>query len=259
MSSGFPTDPQYDPAAYLRSQPAAASRSRTRNWLLGLVLVFLSLFVLGGIVVVGGVCYVAANLESWIVGLGREAIVAMINESEIPAEEKAEVITQVDRVVTAYKVRKINQSDLEKALHELGDAPAMKVLVLYGLDKEFLTSTGLSEDEIAAGRRAYERALRGVYEDKFTTEDLYAALPLDADAMPDTGSNQDSKNAGENITLVANSKPKSDADDNIREAIAKLKLLADNAGIPDEPFRLDIGDEVKKIVDHLLEGKNEPQ
>ena len=33
-------------------------------------------------------------------GLGREAIVAAINDSELPQEEKAELIVQVDRVVT---------------------------------------------------------------------------------------------------------------------------------------------------------------
>jgi hypothetical protein len=256
MSSGFPTDPQYDPAAYLRTLPVATPRSRKRNWLLGLALVLLGFFVLGGIVVVGGVCYVAANLESWIVGLGREAIVAMINESEIPAEEKVEVITQVDRVVTAYKERKINQADLEKALNELGDAPAMKVLALYGMEDVILTNSGLPEDEIAAARRSYERALRGVYEGKFTEEDVYAVLPFDADEMPDTSSVSNGEKAGETITLVANSKTQSRSDDSTREALAKLKLLVDNAGIPDEPFRLDIGDEVQKIVDRLLAGKN---
>jgi hypothetical protein len=31
--------------------------------------------------------------------------------------------------------------------------------------------------------------------------------------------------------------------------------MADNAGIPNEPFQLDIGDEVKKLVDRALAGK----
>jgi hypothetical protein len=32
-------------------------------------------------------------------------------------------------------------------------------------------------------------------------------------------------------------------------------VMADNARIPDEPFQLDIGDEVKKLVDKLLDSK----
>ncbi len=254
MSTGFQPESQFDFNAYQR-ELANQPRSKASRWFLGLLLVGLGFLFFGGIVVVGGVCYVASNLDRWLVGLGREAIVAMINESEIPAEEKTEVITQVDRVVTAYKERKINQADLEKALTELGDAPVMKVLSLYGLDDLFLTGNGLTEDEVAAGRRSFERTLRGVYDGKLTEEELYVVLPLDADDRFDTTQNTASENAGENITLVTNSKPQTATDDDIRESLVKLKLLADNAGIPDEPFHLDIGDEVKKIVDRLLAGK----
>lgn len=255
MSTGMPTEPLFNPNPVRQPQPAAPRRSKAGSWLLGLLLVFLGFLFLGGIVVVGGVYYVATNFDRWLVGLGREAIVAMINESEIPAAEKTEVVAQVDRVVTAYKERKINQADLQKALHELGEAPAMKVLVLYGLDEAYLTGSELSDDEIASGRRSFERALRGVYEGKVTHEELYAVLPLDADDRFEAAKNSASENAGEDITLVSNSEPKAATDDDIRESLVKLKLLVDNAEIPDEPFQLDIGDEVKKIVDRLLDGK----
>lgn len=252
MSAGFSNEQQsqFDPNTY---RPAPAPRrSSVGKWVLGILLVFLGMFMLGGILCVAGVYYVATNLDKWVVGLGREAIVAMVNEASISATEKTEVIAEVDRVVTAYKERKIDQHDLEKALNELNDAPAFKVLTLYGLDDAFLTSTGLTEDEIAAGRRSYQRVLRGVYEGKFSEEELYAVLPLDAD---ENAGDQNGGNAGENIRLVNNNGSKAAGDDEIRESLVKLKLMADNAGIPNEPFQLDIGDEVKKVVDRLLEGK----
>ena len=40
--------------------------------------------------------------------------------------------------------------------------------------------------------------------------------------------------------------------------LADLKKLADDAEIPDEPFTIDIGDEVKKAVDEMLAGKGQP-
>ncbi|HEY2411340.1 MAG TPA: hypothetical protein VGI40_03810 [Pirellulaceae bacterium] len=94
--------------------------------------------------------------------------------------------------------------------------------------------------------------LRGVYEGKFTQEELYAVLPLDAEEIFDGSNDPAPDTAGANIILVANSEPKSANDDDLRESLVKFKLLA---GIPDEPFQLDIGDEVKKIVDRLLDGK----
>jgi hypothetical protein len=45
------------------------------------------------------------------------------------------------------------------------------------------------------------------------------------------------------------------SDDDLRELVTKLKVMADNAQFPNEPFQLDIGDEVKKLVDRALEGK----
>ena len=56
--------------------------------------------------------------------------------------------------------------------------------------------------------------------------------------------------------MVANQAKSSASDDDIRESLAKLKVMVDNARIPDEPFQLDISDEVKKIVDRLLAGKD---
>jgi hypothetical protein len=182
----------------------------------------------------------------------------MINESEIPAGEKTEVIAQVDRVVTAYKERKINQADLEKALNELGDAPALKVLCLYGLDELYLTNSGLTENEIAAGRRTFERMLRGVYEGKFTPEDLYAVFPDEPGFDQQAANESAPENADAKITLVANAPSGPSDPDDLRETLVKLKVMADNAQIPDEPFQLDIGDEVKKLVDGLLAGKDGP-
>jgi len=257
MSNSFPPE---SPFAALTADQQTFSppprRSGGGRWILGLALIFLGCITLGGIVCIAGLYYVVNNMDRWLVGLGREAIVAMINESEISATEKTEVITEVDRVVTAYKARKINQADLEKALNDLNDAPALKVLSLYGLDEAFLTSSGLTEEEITAGRRSFERALRGVYEGKFSEEDLYAVLPIDAadDEMIDNKVGQADR--GDNITLVANQAKSSASDDDIRESLAKLKVMVDNARIPDEPFQLDISDEVKKIVDRLLAGKD---
>jgi hypothetical protein len=239
MSLEQPTQP-FAPPAYPQ-QP----RKSGLSWLVGLLLVGLGFLFLGGVVCLAGVWYVASNLDKWVVGIGREAIVAGINDSELPQEEKVEVITQVDRLVTAYKERKINQADLERVFTELQDAPALKALALYGIDEQFLAGANLPEDELEQGRRTFQRALRGVYEGKISDEALYNVLPGDEDESIRLAST----NPAENNTA------ESDADDDLRLALTKLKVIADNADIPDEPFQLDIGDEVKKLVDRALAGK----
>src|SRR5687767_7301345 len=103
MSAGIPNQPFADTASF--HQPPKKSGL---SLLASLLLIFFGFVFLGGVVCIAGVWYVASNLDKWVVGIGREAIVAGINDSELPEGEKTEVITQVDRVVSAYKEGKID-------------------------------------------------------------------------------------------------------------------------------------------------------
>jgi hypothetical protein len=234
MSAGYPSQSQFPPSPY--DQPPRKSGT---NWLLSLLLVGVGILLIGGAVVVGGVFYIASNLEGWVVGLGREAIVAMVEESELPADEKKEVITQVDRLVTAYKEKKIGQSDLERFLTELDESPAMTALTLYGMEEGYFEDSELSAAEKEQGRRTFQRVLRGVYEGKISDEAFFTVLN-DLDEEP--------------LREVANNGAES-SDDALKLALVKLKALADSEAIPDEPFQLKISDEVKKLVDKALAGK----
>jgi hypothetical protein len=235
MSAGYPTPSPFSQDSF--NQPPRKSGA---SWLISLLLIGLGIVFLGGVVCIAGVCYVASNIDKWVVSFGREAIVAAIEDSELPQSEKDEITTQIDRLVDAYKSRKINQADLERVFNELDETPAFKALTLYGIENDYLQDTGLTAAEVEQGRRAFQRALRGVYEGKIPEDNFFNALPDDA---------------GDDVRLASNPSAEKMADDDLRLALAKLKLMADNARIPDEAFELDIGDEVKKIVDKALQGK----
>lgn len=250
MSTAFPNSPENNPPQFQQSQFQQPEYQPTQfqqpprksgaNWFLSLLLIGLGFLFLGGAVCVVGVWYVASNIENWVVGIGREAIVAGINESEIPAQDKQEIVAQVDRVVAAYKEGKLNQADLERVLTDLEDSPALKALTLYGIENDYLQDTELTEQEIAAARTTFNRTLRGVYEGKIPDEAVWNALPDDEDDV---------------VRLASTNADDNAADDALRLALSKLKVLADSAQIPDEPFQFDIGDEVKKLVDQALAGK----
>jgi hypothetical protein len=233
MSVGYPSQSPFPPSPY--DQPPRKSGS---NWLVSLLLVGVGVLLIGGAVVVGGVYYIASNLEGWVVGLGREAIVAMVEESELPADEKKEVITQVDRLVTAYKEKKIDQSDLERFLTQLDESPAITALGLYGIEEDYLDGSVLSDAEMEQGRRTFQRVLRGVYEGKISDEAFFNVLGELEDPVRPASTNAAEAN-----------------EDEMKLMLVKLKALADNEAIPDEPFQLKISGEVKKLVDQALEGK----
>lgn len=230
-------------------------RSRGTSWIFGLLLIVFGFLTLGGVVCVAGVYYVAQNVDKWLVTLGREAIVAGINESDLPQAEKDEVIAQVDRVATAYKEKKINQQDLERFMSDLQEAPAMQALALYGIDEVYLSESNLPDAELAAARRTFQRAIRGVLEGKISHETLFAAFPQEEPLMHVEEAGGNGKLKQEDITLVGNVPGDEVSTDDLREMLARLKVTVDNAQIPDEDYQPDIGDEVKKLVDRLLEGK----
>src|SRR5205814_10165777 len=134
----------------------------------------------------------------------------------------------------------LNHAEFERWFEELQNSPPLKALALYGIEDEYLDATDLKPDELKRGRRAFQRVLRGVYEGKISEDDFFAALPDDEN---------------DQVRLAANKPAENSSDDDLRLALARLKVIADNAGIPDEPFELRLSQEVKKIVDRALEGK----
>ena len=261
MSSQFPSEQQFKP--YYPEPPKSSGSGIGAGLLIGC----LGVFLLCVVMCAGGVWYVQRNVDRWAMTFVREALVAVVNESQIPAQEKTEIVGQVDRVVNAYKARKISQEDLERVMEELQDSSAFSLILLHGTGEQYLDDSGLSEDEKTAGRRVFERALRGIYEEKIAEEDFYAALPdsfesdlphkpadVDeappaADVVAESGEANAEAMEGEEYAVT---------DEQVRASLKKLKTMADEAEIPDEPFVIDFGDEVKKAVDAALSGKNVP-
>lgn len=239
------------PPAYLQQEPPKQSGS---GCLWGALIGCGGALLLSIVACVGIGYYIQQNVDKWVVGLVREGIVAVIEESEIPADEKTEVIAQVDRVVNAYKARKINQQDLERVMEELQDSPVFLLLPVWGMEKQYLEQSGLPEEEKQAGRQAFARAFRGVFEKKISEESLQSVMP-DPYAAMDEMSDEDFEKM-EDVDFQPPPKPLTDEE--VRKLIADVKKLADDAGIPDEPFTIDIGDEVKKAVDQALAGKGVP-
>ena len=230
---------------------------------------------------VGGVWWVKNNFDRMVARMGREFFVAMVNESEIPEEEKKEVITQIDRLVTAYDQRKIDQQDLQRMIEKMENSPIFVLIGSWGLDQAYLVPSGLSDEEQTAGRVAIERAMRGVIDKKITQEQFNAAMPqpagvdpeaigqppvvLDPGALPPgiqpppgavpppapTPPPAPAPPVGVNPN-----QPQQVTDEQVREMIAKFKKLADDAGIPEQPEKIDIGDEVKKMVDEAFAEEN---
>jgi hypothetical protein len=221
---------------------------------LSLLIGCLGVFVVCVLLCAGSVWYVRQNADKWMAGMFREFIVATINGSEIPAQEKTEVIAQIDRVVEAYKKGQIKSEDLEPMMEKLQKSPAFLLISAWGLEKAYLDPSGLPAEEKEQGRRTIQRAFRGLCEQKITQEQFSKIMPQQqfqsqAEVKIENGKTVVKQNQG------SQNRP---TDEEVRKMLADLKKLAEDASIPDEPFEIDIGDEVKKVVDEVLAGKGGP-
>ena len=247
MSNQFAPYEQKPPPIY--QEPPRASGSGCG---LGILLGCLGVFVLCVILCAGGVWYVQQNAGKWMTAMIREVIVAGVNNSDIPAGEKTEVIAQIDRVVDAFKTGKIKGEDLEPVLKKLEKSPVFVMMQSWGIEKAYLDPSGLSDEEKQQGRRTINRAFRGLVEGKITQEQFTGVVPQQpgsVDVKIENGKKVVTTHSGERSRL---------SDEEVRKLLADLKKLADDAEIPDEPFTVDIGDEVKKLVDELLSPQAQP-
>jgi hypothetical protein len=237
--------PAYGNAPFPQPPPKSGSGC---GW--GLLIGCLGAVVLVIVLCAGIGLYVRNNADKWIAGIVREGIVAVVRESEIPEAEKTEVIAQIDRVVDAYKARKINQQDLEGIFQQLQESPVFVLISVWGIEQAYLAPSGLTAEEKEAGRLVVQRAMRGVVEKKISQEAIGAVVPgTEAEAVADGA---DGPLPGDNTPSGPERRL---TDDEVRQMLSQLKQLADDAQIPEEPYTVDIGDAMKQVVDKALAGK----
>jgi hypothetical protein len=228
----------YTESSFAQPLPEPARRGGSGgNWILTALVAVGGMLAVASLLVVAAVWWAVSSFEGWMVGLGREGIVAMVEESNIPADEQREVTEQVDRVVAAYKAGQLKQEDLNRLLLDLDSTPAMAYISCAGIEEYYLEDMDLPTDDAARARAAFERALYGVSQGTIDVEDYYDALPDDeqfASALDDSG---------EAAAAV------------LQKSVNRLHKLADRAGVPVQPPTVDIGGEMKRVVDQLLAGK----
>lgn len=244
QSGGFPSDQPYSsqqfgnqPGNTFPNDDSKAANKSGCLWgcLIGGIGGFLALVI----ICVGAIWYVTTNIKTIAASVARNVSVQLIEASELSAEDKAQVIAQVDRVVNAYKKGEITEADLQHILEEVGESPLLPLAVVYGVEVQYLDRSGLTDDEKADARLQLQRFVRGGFEKKIEKAKLEAAIEPLMVTMPNR-----EKKLKEQLT-----------DDELKKFIANAKQLSDEAMIPNEEFKVDIGDEVTRIIDRALDEK----
>ncbi|MGI8982670.1 MAG: hypothetical protein ACR2FY_25840 [Pirellulaceae bacterium] len=188
--------------------------------------------------------YVTANFKNIATNLAASAAKQSVDASEMRAEDKKELNAQIDRVAEGFKKDKINGQELGKIMEGLTKSPLFVVLIVYGVTHEYINRPGQDADVKAEAERTLQRIARGTAEGKIKGEDLekpFSAISQDPNQPMQPGQPPQTKQQL--------------SDEDLKKFLAELKVLADEKEIPDEPYELNVGKEVKRIVDEAVPGK----
>jgi hypothetical protein len=221
-------------------QEPKASGSFLKNCLIGCFVMFLIMLVVGG----GAIWWVTKNANRLMADFGTKAIDSIVDSSQLPVEDKAAIKAEVGRVATALREDRIGQQDLLRGLQELTESPAVTLIVVAGVRETYLKKSGLDPAEKEAGERAIQRVARGVINKDISQEQVQELLKLIGTA-----------DASGNVQLKQQL-----TDEELRTFLAEAKRVADEANVPDEEFEVNVVEEVRKVVDRILNeaGATEP-
>jgi hypothetical protein len=160
----------------------------------------------------------------------------IVNESDLPQQEKDEIEIQVDRVADAIRDGDMSFEQMGAIFEKLTRSPVLSTIIVSTADAKYINKSGLTDDEKAQARATVHRFVRGAMDGKIDEASVEQALEHIGDRQPD-GRWQ----LKDSVT-----------DEELRAFLTVARMEADEANIPDEPEAFDPSDEVKQIIDEVM-------
>jgi hypothetical protein len=180
--------------------------------------------------------YVWLNWRSWTADAARQTAEAMIRTSELTAADQGRVRNRVAQVIADFEAERIGGDELERMGRTFARGPLLVFTLARSLSQAIDADARLTADEKAGGRRALERWARGVADGRLPFESMELVF------RPVT-------ERGGNGRMQAKQQPTAD---DLRLMITAARTTADAAGIPDEPWKLDVAQAVIDLIDKAV-------
>ncbi|MFN3152333.1 hypothetical protein [Bremerella sp.] len=186
--------------------------------------------------------YVYINIGVMAANLAETQLNAAIDEFDLPEDQKAGMKEQVSRVAQGYRDGDISMEQLGSVAENILESPAFTAVPVEIARSNYIEPSGLSDEEKADAKKQLQRIAQGAFEKKVSEEELKALLDgRIADEQPD-----------------GNLQFRSEVpDEDLRDLIAAAKELADEKGVADQSFEIDLAAELKKAVDKALLGPSD--
>ena len=198
----------------------------------GILKVLLIIFgVLFLCVVISGV-YVALHWKQWAANAANAAAQGIVQESGLPDDQKEEILAEIRNLGDDFKTGKISTEELGQIMKNVAESPLIALAGVQAARQKYIEPSDMTEKEKAAGVFLLQRLARGGYEQKNSQERLDDVVKPIADLR-----------ANGNWRLKEHPTRME-----IDQFLDNAKARADEAMIPNEPFDLNIADELRKAI-----------
>ena len=176
------------------------------------------------------------------------AITSMDDQGLLPAGEGPEMITELDHFFVAFKDGTVTAEGFQSFAESMEDETVFTVGLIYGIELKYLNGSSLSEERKSEGAEALQRLAVAKYRGALTQSDLGQIFdPMLYPAGQSGNSNVDTRINGRELKAV-DQITEEDWDAIIAAAVAK----ADEAGVPEGMYRIDLSEALGREIDILL-------
>lgn len=183
-----------------------------------------------------GVYWAYQNVRSVTANIVTPAIDQIVEQMQIPADQKKQISARIDKLATSYKNNEIDLKQLEVILKDIGDSPITAAAGAIWFTVEYLSKSGLTDPEKAQATMTTRRFAKGLLNNDFNEHQADEVMNLIADRLPD--GTTDPK------------KPLTDTE--LKDILSKMKVAADKAGIAADVPEIDFASQFDRIVDKAL-------
>ncbi len=226
----------------MRSDTTNSPRSRG-SFLTGCLAVLAVLIV---IAIIAGF-WVRANYRGWFASGAISMVEAGLEDSELTEEQRAAIMVEVRELADDYRERRITNQQMVSVFEEVAQSPLIPMGAVYAVDSEYVQPSEMSTEEKAEARLALQRVARGFYEESISQDELESVLEPISKRQPEG-------EEGFNIDLQ---EPSAVSIEELRRFIERADAAADAAGVPEEPYEIDIAAELGMAIDRAL-GRETP-
>lgn len=221
-----------DPRDFDRPESLPTERSGCSKFMMGCGCALAGLLV----IVTGISVWVAMNWKTWTADWSKAVTAQVVAQSSLSPEDKARIIKRIDSLADDFKSGKLTLEQAKRVMEQIAQSPLFPIAMVMAAEEKYVKPSGLSADDKTAAQVTLQRLASGAFEKKIPEADLQEVMQLLMQKQPD-GRDQ-LKQTLTDVELIA--------------FLDKAKEKADKASVPDEPFDVNIADELEKAIDRAL-------